>query len=61
MSSVILVSMESSGWLPEAFAAGLFARVRFDLSVQYGAAQPRYDPIVAQRERIAKVSVKKEK
>lgn len=42
----------------EAFAAGLFARIGFDVSVQYGANQPEYDLIVARRGDLLKVSVK---
>lgn len=42
----------------EAIAAAQFARCGFDVSVQYGADQPEYDLIVAQGERMLKVSVK---
>lgn len=42
----------------EAFAAGLFARCGFDISVQYGANQPEYDLVVTHGERMLKVSVK---
>ena len=42
----------------EAIAAGQFARCGFDVSVQYGADQPEYDLIVAEGERMLKVSVK---
>lgn len=42
----------------EAFAAALFARCGYDVSVQYGANQPEYDLIVAAGERILKISVK---
>lgn len=42
----------------EAFAAGMFARAGFDVSVQYGADQPEYDLVVSQSGRLAKVSVK---
>lgn len=42
----------------EALAAGQFARLGFDVSVQYGANQPEYDLIVARRDVLVKVSVK---
>jgi hypothetical protein len=42
----------------EAFAAALFARCGFDVSVQYGANQPEYDLTVCKSERMLKVSVK---
>jgi hypothetical protein len=42
----------------EAIAAAQFARCGFDVSVQYGANQPEYDLIVAQGERMLKISVK---
>lgn len=42
----------------EAFAAAQFARLGFDVSVQYGANQPEYDLLVARGELILKVSVK---
>lgn len=42
----------------EAYAAGLFARCGFDVSVQYGADQPEYDLVVVRGEQILKVSVK---
>ncbi len=41
----------------EAVAASLFARCGYDVSVQYGANQPEYDLIVAEGERLLKVSV----
>lgn len=46
------------GVAAEAFAAALFARCGLDISVQYGANQPEYDLVVAQGERMLKVSVK---
>jgi hypothetical protein len=46
------------GIAAEAFAAGLFARCGFDVSVQYGADQPGYDLIVAKNDKLLKVSVK---
>lgn len=42
----------------EAFAAGQFARLGWDVSVQYGANQPEYDLIVSKGDWILKVSVK---
>src|SRR5258707_11912424 len=42
----------------EAFAAGLFARCGFDISIQYGADQPEYDLMVVKGEKLLKVSVK---
>jgi Holliday junction resolvase-like predicted endonuclease len=42
----------------EAVTAALFARCGYDVSVQYGANQPEYDLVVAQGERLLKVSVK---
>lgn len=46
------------GIAAEAFAAGLFARCGYDVSVQYGANQPEYDLAVIRGERMLKVSVK---
>ncbi|MFA6043732.1 MAG: hypothetical protein WC718_02000 [Phycisphaerales bacterium] len=46
------------GVAAEAFAAGLFARCGYDVSVQYGANQPEYDLAVIRGERMMKVSVK---
>jgi len=42
----------------EAIAAGQFARLGYDVSVQYGADQPQYDLIVAKNDNVVKVSVK---
>jgi hypothetical protein len=42
----------------EAIVAAQFARCGFDVSVQYGADQPEYDPIVAKGDNMLKVSVK---
>jgi hypothetical protein len=42
----------------EAIAAAQFARCGFDVSVEYGADQPKYDLIVAKGHRLLKVSVK---
>jgi hypothetical protein len=53
---------ESTSWhvavAAEAIAAAQFARLGFDVSVQYGADQPEYDLVVAKQERMLKVSVK---
>lgn len=46
------------GVAAEAYAAGLFARCGYDISVQYGANQPEYDIIVVHGEQMLKVSVK---
>jgi len=46
------------GIAAEAFAAGLFARCGLDVSVQYGANQPEYDLIVANKDNMLKISVK---
>jgi hypothetical protein len=42
----------------EAIAAAQFARLGFDVSVQYGANQPEYDLMIAKESSILKVSVK---
>ncbi|MEC5292777.1 hypothetical protein VQ044_19490 [Aurantimonas sp. C2-5-R2] len=42
----------------EAIAAAQFARFGYDVSVQYGANQPEYDLMIAEGERMLKVSVK---
>jgi hypothetical protein len=46
------------GVAAEAFTAALFARLGYDVSVQYGANQPEYDLVVGKGDRILKVSVK---
>lgn len=46
------------GIAAEAFAAALFARFGYDVSVQYGANQPEYDLIVASGDKLLKISVK---
>lgn len=46
------------GIAAEAFAAALFARFGYDVSVQYGANQPEYDLIVASGDKMLKISVK---
>ena len=42
----------------EAFAAGMFAQLDCEVSIQYGADQPEYDLIIAKATKLAKVSVK---
>jgi hypothetical protein len=42
----------------EAFAAALFARAGFHVSVQYGANQPGYDLIVEKKKKAYLISVK---
>lgn len=42
----------------EAITAGQFARLGYDISVQYGADQPEYDLIVSKGDKMLKVSVK---
>ena len=42
----------------EAFAAGMFAQLGCEVSIQYGADQPEYDLIIARGKKLAKVSVK---
>lgn len=46
------------GVAAEAYAAAVFARYGYDVSVQYGANQPEYDLIAASGDRILKISVK---
>ena len=46
------------GVAAEAFAAGLFARYGYDVSVQYGANQPEYDLIAVSGDKMLKISVK---
>ena len=46
------------GVAAEAFAAGLFAQVGCDVSVQYGANQPEYDLLVSKDDQFLKISVK---
>lgn len=52
------VSSWHIGVAAEAYAAGMFARCGYDVSVQYGANQPGYDLIVARENQMLKVSVK---
>lgn len=52
------ISSYQVGVAAEAFAAGLFARLGYDVSVQYGANQPGYDLMIAKGDEILKVSVK---
>ncbi len=42
----------------EAFAAAQFARLGWDVSVQYGANQPEYDLVAVDDDRMLKISVK---
>ena len=42
----------------EAYAAAVFARYGYDVSVQYGANQPEYDLIAVSGDRMLKISVK---
>lgn len=46
------------GVAAEAFAAGMFARCGYDVSVQYGANQPEYDLIAVYGDKMLKISVK---
>ncbi len=46
------------GVAAEAYAAGIFARFGYDVSVQYGANQPEYDLIAVSGDRMLKISVK---
>jgi len=46
------------GIAAEAYAAGLFARHGYNVSVQYGANQPEYDLLVEKADEVMKVSVK---
>jgi Holliday junction resolvase-like predicted endonuclease len=54
----IKVSSWHIGIAAEAFAAGLFARHGYKVSVQYGANQPEYDLLVEKDDGFMKVSVK---
>ncbi len=46
------------GVAAEAFAAAVFARYGYDVSVQYGANQPEYDLIAVSGDKMLKISVK---
>jgi len=46
------------GVAAEAYAAAIFARYGYDVSVQYGANQPEYDLIAVSGDRMLKISVK---
>jgi len=56
------VSAKINSWhvsvAAESIVASLFARIGYDVSVQYGANQPEYDLSISQGDRMAKVSVK---
>ena len=53
-----IISPWHVGVAAEAFAAGLFARYGYDVSVQYGANQPEYDLIAVTGDKMLKISVK---
>jgi len=55
---LVKVSSWHIGIAAEAFAAGLFARLGFNVSVQYGANQPEYDLLVEKNKEVMMVSVK---
>ena len=46
------------GVAAEAFTAAQFARLAYDVSVQYGANQPEYDLIAVDGDKMLKISVK---
>lgn len=46
------------GVAAEAFSAAQFARLGYDVSVQYGANQPEYDLIAVDGDKMLKISVK---
>ena len=46
------------GVAAEAYAAAVFARYGYDVSVQYGANQPEYDLIAVSGDKMLKISVK---
>src|SRR6187455_2664299 len=46
------------GTAAEAIAAAQFARLGFDVSVQYGANQPEYDLMIVDNDKVLKLSVK---
>lgn len=46
------------GVAAEAYAAAVFARYGYDVSVQYGANQPEYDLIATSGDLMLKISVK---
>ena len=46
------------GVAAEAITAAQFARLGYDVSVQYGANQPEYDLIIGRGEKLLKISVK---
>ena len=58
VNAVAKTSSFHIGVAAEAVAAAQFARVGFDVSVQYGANQPEYDLTVTRGEQMLKVSVK---
>lgn len=56
--TAILVNSWHVSVAAESITAFLFARIGFDVSVQYGANQPEYDLMVSKGDSIMKVSVK---
>jgi hypothetical protein len=52
------ITSRNVGVAAEAIAAAQFARIGFDISVQYGANQPEYDLAIVQGDTLMKVSVK---
>ncbi|MDA0312956.1 MAG: hypothetical protein O2992_12675 [Gemmatimonadetes bacterium] len=58
MSEAGSISSFHIGVAAEAIAAAQFARLGYDVSVQYGANQPEYDLVVVRGDRLLKVSVK---
>ena len=56
------IKPEFSSWhvsvAAEAMTAAQFARLGYDVSVQYGANQPEYDLIITKNDNILKISVK---
>lgn len=53
------MSSRHVGVAAEAFVAAQFARLRYDVSVQYGANQPEYDLIAVSGDNMLKISVKR--
>ena len=53
-----IISPWHIGIAAEAFAAAVFSRYGYDVSVQYGANQPEYDLIAVSGDKMLKISVK---
>jgi len=53
-----VISSFHVGVAAEALVAGAFARLGYDVSVQYGANQPEYDLVVVNGDKMLKISVK---